>query len=73
MQEEPLLSDLRDEDKALLFELIKSPQRNFYNSRYAPNDWESFCVWFDAIGQDNSKRVLRALSRLRKTLPAALP
>ena len=57
MQEEPLLSDLRDEDKGSLFELITSPQINFYNSSYAPDDWESFCAWFDAIGQDNSKRV----------------
>ena len=57
MQEKSRLSDLRNEDKSPLFELIKNPQIASYNSSYASDDWESYCVWFDAIGQDHSKRV----------------
>jgi|MDTB01.2.fsa_nt_gb RimJ/RimL family protein N-acetyltransferase len=57
MHEQSLLSELRDEYKIPLFELINDRETVAFNSQYSPVDWASHCKWFNSVGQDKSKRV----------------
>ncbi len=72
MQEEPLLSELRNEDKLPLFELINDRKVISYNSQYSPVDWESHCRWFSMIGQDISKRVFAIVVQPDRKFAGAL-
>lgn len=44
-----LLSELRKEDKQVLFDWINNKELVEFNSFFKPVTWESHCKWFDNI------------------------